>query len=57
MGRAREVVLVVAMLPVALLVILPLMLAFHVKYYRLRSPSERCVGCPFEPICIVDVEE
>ena len=51
------VALIIAVLPFALFVMLPLMLAFHVKYYRLRPPDRRCEGCPFEFICALDFEE
>jgi len=51
------VALIIAVLPFALFVMLPLTLAFHVKYYRLRPPNRRCEGCPFEFICALDFEE
>jgi len=45
------IALFIIVLPFVLFVLIPLMLGFHVKYYRLKPPEERCLNCPFGGLC------
>jgi len=42
---------VVVALPIIMLVLLLLLPFCHLKYYKLKPPKERCLGCPLGGLC------